>query len=362
MKLAIIGTRGIPNYYGGFEQFAQYLSSELVRRGHDVFVYNSHNHPYQKKEWNGVKIIHCQDPENFLGAFGQFIYDFNCILNSRRKNYDIILQLGYTSSSIWNWLLPKKSLIITNMDGLEWKRDKYSMMTKLFLRFAERLAIKYSDHIIADSISIQSYLRQKYQKQSKYIPYGAEVPVSFSKNVLSDLSLDKYKYHLIIARIEPENNIETILKGFTKTNLKEKLIIVGRTNNRFGKYLKNKYKDNRLVFLEFISDKSILNSLRFFSKVYFHGHSVGGTNPSLLEAMANSCVICAHNNEFNSAILGDDAFYFDTFKDISLILERNNQHDREKFTNMNLNKIKDKYSWQFVITEYESTMIDLLNN
>ena len=248
------------------------------------------------------------------------------------------------------------------MDGLEWKRDKYSMMTKLFLRFAERLAIKYSDHIIADSISIQSYLRQKYQKQSKYIPYGAEVPVSFSKNVLSDLSLDKYKYHLIIARIEPENNIETILKGFTKTNLKEKLIIVGRTNNRFGKYLKNKYKDNRLVFLEFISDKSILNSLRFFSKVYFHGHSVGGTNPSLLEAMANSCVICAHNNEFNSAILGDDAFYFDTFKDISLILERNNQHDREKFTNMNLNKIKDKYSWQFVITEYESTMIDLLNN
>ena len=272
MKLAIIGTRGIPNYYGGFEQFAQYLSSELVRRGHDVFVYNSHNHPYQKKEWNGVKIIHCQDPENFLGAFGQFIYDFNCILNSRRKNYDIILQLGYTSSSIWNWLLPKKSLIITNMDGLEWKSDKYSMMTKLFLRFAERLAIKYSDHIIADSISIQSYLRQKYQKQSKYIPYGAEVPVSFSKNVLSDLSLDKYKYHLIIARIEPENNIETILKGFTKTNLKEKLIIVGRTNNRFGKYLKNKYKDNRLVFLEFISDKSILNSLRFFSKVYFHGH------------------------------------------------------------------------------------------
>lgn len=362
MKLAIIGTRGIPNYYGGFEQFAQYLSREFVRRGHDVYVYNSHYHPYQKKEWHGVNIIHCKDPKNLLGTFGQFIYDFNCILDSRHKNYDIILQLGYTSSSIWNWLFPKKSLIITNMDGLEWKRDKYSIMTKFFLRFAERLAIKHSDHIVSDSISIQSYIRDKFQKHSTYIPYGAEVPVSYSKKVLSELFLEKYNYHLIIARIEPENNIETILKGFIKTNLNEKLIIVGRTDNHFGKYLKNKYTDTRLVFLEYISDKNILNSLRYFSKVYFHGHSVGGTNPSLLEAMASSCLICAHNNEFNSAILGDDAFYFDTYKDITIILEKNNQLNREKFTIMNLDKIKVKYSWLSVIKKYESTMIDLLNN
>ena len=107
MKIAILGTRGIPNYYGGFEQFAQNLSKYLVIKGHDVYVYNSHNHPYQENLWNGVKILHCKDPEYILGTFGQFIYDFNCILDSRKRNYDIILQLGYTSSSIWNWSISR---------------------------------------------------------------------------------------------------------------------------------------------------------------------------------------------------------------------------------------------------------------
>ena len=102
MKIAIFGTRGIPNHYGGFEQFAQYLSEGLCQMGHEVFVYNSHNHPYQKNEWNEVNIIHCYDPEFKLGTIGQFIYDLNCTLDSRKRNFDVILQLGYTSSSVWN--------------------------------------------------------------------------------------------------------------------------------------------------------------------------------------------------------------------------------------------------------------------
>lgn len=126
MKIAILGTRGVPNHYGGFEQFAEYFSVYLVEKGHEVYVYNSHNHPHQEKVFKGVHIIHQNDPEHKLGTFGQFIYDFNCILDSRKRNFDIILQLGYTSNSIWFFLLPKKSICITNMDGLEWKRTKYS--------------------------------------------------------------------------------------------------------------------------------------------------------------------------------------------------------------------------------------------
>ena len=124
MKIAIIGTRGIPNHYGGFEQCAQYLALGLVKRGFEVIVYNSHDHPYQEKEWNGVQIVHCYDPEDKLGTVGQFIYDLICILDIRKRKCDVILQLGYTSSSVWGWLLPKKVVVTTNMDGLEWKRTK----------------------------------------------------------------------------------------------------------------------------------------------------------------------------------------------------------------------------------------------
>ena len=122
MKIAILGTRGIPNYYGGFEQFAQHLSEYLVNKGHEIIVYNSHTHPYQEGEWNGVKIVHCKDPEDKIGAAGQFIYDLNCIIDSRKRDFDIILQLGYASSAIWYFLFPKKAIVITNMDGLEWKK------------------------------------------------------------------------------------------------------------------------------------------------------------------------------------------------------------------------------------------------
>ena len=134
MKIAILGSRGIPNYYGGFEQFTEYLAQGLVLRGHDISVYSSANHPYQESEWNGVKIVHERDPEHKLGTLGQFIYDLNCILHSRKQNFDIILQLGYTSNGIWGWLLSSDHIITTNMDGLEWKRTKYSKPVQQFLK------------------------------------------------------------------------------------------------------------------------------------------------------------------------------------------------------------------------------------
>ncbi|HPR57928.1 MAG TPA: DUF1972 domain-containing protein [Bacteroidales bacterium] len=136
MKIGILGSRGIPNHYGGFEQFASALAPELVARGADVWVYTSHNHVYQKPEWKGVKLIHCYDPEIKMGAAGQFIYDFNCILDSRKREFDILLQLGYTSSAVWYWLLPKKTLVITNMDGMEWQRANH-------LRSRVKMDIKY---------------------------------------------------------------------------------------------------------------------------------------------------------------------------------------------------------------------------
>src|SRR4030095_13620718 len=126
MRIAILGSRGIPNQYGGFEQFASHAAPALANKGHEVYAYNSSTHPYKEKTWNNVNIIHCFDPEEKIGTAGQFIYDFNCILDSRKRNYDVILQLGYTSNSIWSFLYPQKPVLVTNMDGMEWKRSKYS--------------------------------------------------------------------------------------------------------------------------------------------------------------------------------------------------------------------------------------------
>src|SRR5664279_647073 len=175
LKIAIVGCRGIPNYYGGFEKLAECLSVGLVDKGHDVTVYNSHNHPYRKTDFYGVRIVHCYDPEYRFGTAGQFIYDWNCIQHANKQNYDVILFLGYTSSSVWGKFFPKKPVIISNMDGLEWKRAKYGSLTKQFLKYAEKLAIQFSDFYIADSVVIQNYLQKKYRIKCKYIPYGSEI-------------------------------------------------------------------------------------------------------------------------------------------------------------------------------------------
>ena len=173
MKAAILGTRGIPNNYGGFEQLAEYLSLSLSKKGHEVWVYNSSSHPYKEKQWKGVNLYHAQDPEKHIGTVGQFIYDLNCILHLRSLKPDVILQLGYTSSSVWHRFLPKKSKIVTNMDGLEWNRSKYSPAVQRFLQYAEALAVKSSDVLVADSVGIEAYLRQKYGVEPELIAFGA---------------------------------------------------------------------------------------------------------------------------------------------------------------------------------------------
>jgi glycosyltransferase involved in cell wall biosynthesis len=360
MKIAIIGTRGIPNHYGGFEQFAEYLSFGLVQKGHEVSVYNSHLHPYQENNWRGVNIIHCRDMEDKLGAAGQFVYDYNCILDTRKHNYDVILQLGYTSSSVWGKLLPKKSIVITNMDGLEWKRSKFSKKVQYFLKRAEKWAVKTSQHLIADSKGIQQHLKETFNVESTYIPYGAHVFNSPDKEILTQFKLKEYQYFLLIARMEPENNIETILDGYVNSGNNQPFLVIGKTENTFGTYLKEKFKNNEsIIFLGGIYEIEKLNNLRFYSKLYFHGHSVGGTNPSLLEAMSSMSMIAAHDNVFNKSILEKDAFYFTNFDDVKNVFSLEMESFREKFVSNNLKKIEKLYTWNKIIDDYEKLFVKL---
>jgi glycosyltransferase involved in cell wall biosynthesis len=353
MKIAILGTRGVPNYYGGFEQFAEFFSVYLVEKGHEVFVYNSHNHPFQEKTFHGVNIIHQNDPEHKLGTFGQFIYDYNCIMDSRKRDFDIILQLGYTSNSIWFFLLPKKPIIITNMDGLEWKRTKYSKPVQQFLKFAERLAVKSSNYLISDSLGIQKYLKEKYEVASTYIPYGAKVFENPNEELLKEYDVTKGNYNMIMARFEPENNIETVLDGIVLCKENMTLLVLGNHNTKFGSYLKEKFKTKkeiRFIGAEFNMNK--LNNLRYFSNIYFHGHSVGGTNPSLLEAMASKAFIVAHNNHFNKAILRENGYYFSNSQEVKNSLETIKKNDNLQLVQNNFDAIENEFNWDKINGQY----------
>jgi len=357
MKIAIIGTRGIPNNYGGFEQFAEFLSVGLVERGHSVYVYNSHNHNYKYSEWKGVHIIHKYDPEFMIGTAGQFIYDLNCIIDSRKRGFDVLLNLGYTSSSVWSRFFPKNAVLITNMDGLEWKRTKYSERVRKFLVYAEKLAVKRSDLLVADSKAIKWYLKEKYGVESHFIAYGATVFNEPDPKTLTNYQLEPYNYHLLIARIEPENNIETILDGYNMSAVKKNILVVGNQKNTFGQYLVNKYCDNKqIIFTGTIYDHKTINNLRHFSDLYFHGHSVGGTNPSLLESMACGCMIVAHNNEFNKAVLDNDALFFNSSDEVRAILGKTDENFRKTCIPNNYEKITSLYSWPLIINSYEKLM------
>jgi glycosyltransferase involved in cell wall biosynthesis len=302
-----------------------------------------------------VKIIHCYDPEDRIGTVGQFVYDFNCILDSRKRNFDIILQLGYTSSSIFNFLF-KNSRIVTNMDGLEWKRSKYSKPVQVFLKYAEKLAVSYSDILIADSKGIKEYLDSKYNLNSKFIPYGADANQQFDLAHLNKFSLEPYRYDMLIARLEPENSVKEIIEGFAASTTSRNLVIVGSTSTNLGQYLKNNIKDKRLLYLEYISDINQLNSLRYYSNLYFHGHTVGGTNPSLLEAMASQALVCANDNVFNRSILGDDAHYFTSSKNVSELVNSLNKDEYSKFVSSNRNKIIETYNWESIIKQYKKVL------
>ncbi|PKB42607.1 glycosyltransferase involved in cell wall biosynthesis [Cellulophaga sp. RHA19] len=362
MKIAILGTRGVPNYHGGFEQFAEFFSVYMASNGYDIYVYNSHNHPYKQSDFKGVKIVHCFDPEYKLGTAGQFLYDLNCIRDIRKRNFDIILQLGYTSSSIWSWLFPKKVIIVTNMDGLEWKRSKYSPTVQKFLLKAEKWAVKYSDFHIADSIGIQEYLKEKYKIESKFIAYGAFVFDNPKEHKILKYNVTSYNYNMLIARLEPENNIETILDGYVLSSKNMPFLVVGKHETKFGEYLKDKYKEEvGIRFLGGIYDFNMLNNLRYFSNLYFHGHSVGGTNPSLLEAMASNTLIVANRNIFNESILGNDAYYFESAIDVKESLEYFKKDNKKKIIN-NEKKINEKYNWDIINNVYREFLDKISEN
>ena len=365
MKIAFISTRGIPNNYGGFEQFAEYISVGLVRRGHEVVVYSPHFHPYREPDYKGVRIKHIYSPEKWIGSsVGSFFYDFLSLRDALKKEkFDIIYEAGYTSivpAYIWfNVKRIKYPLFTTNMDGLEYKRTKFNRWVQKFVFWEERMAVKHSHFLIVDNMGIHDYYKEKYGKESKFLAYGADIHEDYDEDILKEFGLEADGYFIVVARLEPENNLFMAIEGYLASGQygKRPLVIVGKTNTPYGKHLVERYGDDRNIrFVGGIYDFRKLNSIRHYSYAYFHGHSVGGTNPSLLEAMASGCFILAHDNIFNRAVLGENALYYGSTDAAMEMLDGIDQEVsayKKEYTGRNLEVIRRDYSWEKLVDEHE---------
>jgi len=362
MKIAILGSKGIPAGYGGFETFTEELSIRLIRKDFDITVYCKSDIPKKDKIYKGVRLKYVASSSD--GVINELLYDLRSIIYAMKES-DIIYMLGYGSSPFL--ILPRifGKTVVTNVDGLEWKRRKWNKLQQLYLRICERVAVWFSHYIIADSMGIKEYIDKKYKINSKYIAYGAYLIQEGNESYIHTLGLEKEGYYLVVARMEPENNIDIIIKGFIKSNSIRNLVIVGNTNNQ--EYIKslNLNSDPRIVFLGPIYDKEKLSSLRKNCYAYFHGHEVGGTNPSLLEALGCGNAVIGIDVNFVREVAKDAGLYFK--KDVNHITQIINSIDKDiqkvKLMRKNaVNRLLEKYTWELIASQYEEFFHQIYNN
>ena len=345
-KLLILGTRGIPANYGGFETFAQRLALYLVQRGWEVTVYCQVNTPKLiTKQWQGINLVYI--PSNSNSALNTVIFDYKSTLHALKEE-GIILVLGYNTAifSILYWL--KKRVSIMNMDGMEWWRSKWNLFQKVWLFFNERCGAIFSNHLIADHPQIKKHLTSYVSpKKISVIPYATESVNRLDKNFLKAYRLVPNEYSLVIARPEPENSILEIVSAFSSRKWGQKLVVLGRYLPHKVPYHKEVMDaaSDEVIFAGAIYEKEIVDTLRFYARLYIHGHTVGGTNPSLVEALAVGTPILAQDNPFNQWVAGDKAHYFrnqhDCLKELKQLL-----YNTDELENMRLAS-KARYWEQF---------------
>lgn len=357
-KIAVIGTAGIPAKYGGFETLVQNLVEKWINK-FDITVYCSTKY-YQKnerlKKWKGANLIYL--PIHANGIFS-ILYDiisiFHAILYA-----DVLLVLGVSGGIILPFVrIFTNKKIIVNIDGLEWRRDKWGRFTKEFLKFSEILAVKFSDADITDNLALKKYTSRYYNTLSYLVPYGAD---HVKKPVPSKSDLAKYSfllddYAFKVCRIEPENNVHVVLEAFK--NLRLKLVIVGNWNTSlYGQELKDKYKNfNNIYLLDPIYDQIKLDLLRSNCKVYIHGHSAGGTNPSLVEAMYLGLPIIAFDVMFNHCTTFNSAKYFKSSSSLEKILKDISDYELSLIGKAMEKIALDEYTWSKIADRY-SFLID----
>lgn len=354
-RIAIIGTVGLPAKYGGFETLADHLVTHLSNK-YDFTVYCS------KKKYSKVEQI-----DSYKGAKLEYInleangvqsipYDTISILKALRKN-DVLLILGVAGA----WILPfvkffTNKKIIISIDGIEWKRDKWSLFAKLYLWWAEKIAVRYSHIDISDNESIQDYTALRYETLSRVIEYGADHTLQVTPNQEDYIKYPfmKNDYAVKVCRIEPENNVHVVLEAF-KQLPNSNLVLVGNWNNsEYGKNLKEEYSNIPNIHIyDPIYNQREIDLIRGNAALYVHGHSAGGTNPSLVEAMYLELPIIAFNVSYNKTTTENKAIYFSTSEELVAKLKIVSETEMGKLRKEMKAIALRRYTWEKISNQYD---------
>ncbi len=353
-KVAIIGTAGIPSRYGGFETLAHHLVDQLNSK-FKLYVYCSKNY-YKKEErvryFNKARLFYLPFNANGIQSI---IYDIVSVLHALFYA-DTLIVLGVSGGILIPFVKKfTRKKIIVNIDGLEWRRDKWSSPVKKFLKLSERLAVKYSDADITDNEAIQRYTAINYKTLSHLIEYGADHVIS--KKLTNEDYLQypflRNPYAFKVCRIEPENNIHLILEAFATLSDKTLVIIGNWANSEYGKKLKEKYSTTpKIHLLDPIYDQVKLDKIRSNCYIYLHGHSAGGTNPSLVEAMYLGLPVIAFDVSYNRFTTENKAFYFKEVSELIQIIKSKRIIDYQNNKASMLEIAHRRYTWRIIAQKY----------
>jgi len=353
-KLGIIGTVGVPARYGGFETLTEHLIPNIKHR-FDMTIYCSgkvYKKEERRKEWKGAKLHYLPLEANGIQSI---LYDLWSILHAIRSQ-DVLLILGVSGCLFLPFLkLFTKKKVIVNIDGLEWRRPKWNRYTKKFLLLSEKIACKYADEIVTDNRILKEYVNIRYGIEGNLIEYGADhvYPVKIQVAGIEKYDFLDAEYAFKVARIEPENNLHLILEAFAKLPYIN-LVIVGNWNNsKYGKDMRAQYGNLRNMFLlDPIYESQELNLLRSNASVYIHGHSAGGTNPSLVEAMYLGLPTISFDVIYNRVTTNNQGLFFsdvNTLKEHLLLMPYRNMGEMAQGLKAFAEK---KYTWNVVAQKY----------
>jgi glycosyltransferase involved in cell wall biosynthesis len=366
INISIIGTRGYPYVYSGYETFVKQLSEQLVLKNCNVTVY-CHKGLFEirPKEIKGIKLVYIPSIETKI--LSQPVHSFLSIIHACFSNTDVILVVNSANGPFG--LLTKLFRIPTaiNVDGLEWLRPKWKGLGSIYFMWASKMATLFYDQIINDSDEMRKVYLNLFKRDSKVIAYGANIRKSKNSNLITVWDIKKREYYLVIGRLIPDNNADLIIKGFLKSNSKKKLVIVGDVpyKDSYASDLKN-IKDERLIFTGYVKDQDILAELYHNCYVYVHGHEFGGTNPTMIKAMAYGCAILALDTVFNKEMLQKGEFGIFFNKELLSVTSSIEYCEKEKILmdklrSESVNGITKKYDWDYVTKEYLEVFKSLIN-
>ena len=361
LKIAIIGSRGYPYVYSGYETLVKELSERLVKSGNEVTVY-CHRKLFniKPKKVNGVNLVYT--PSLNSKVFSQLFNSFFSFIHVCFSKNDVVFVVNSANGpfGFLTKIFRKKTCI--NVDGLEWLRPKWKGLGSLYFKFASKLATIFYDEIITDSIEMSKVYNKKFCKKSNVIAYGSTMSQINDLDILEKFFLKKNEYYLIVGRLIPDNNSKLIVEGFLKSNSTKLIVIVGDVpyNDNYANNIKL-LSSNKVIFTGYINDQVYLTTLYENCFGYIHGHEFGGTNPTMINALDLNCQILALDTVFNREMLEKKK---SVFFNKNTITEKINEFEDifEELIKKNKNyKFPEKYDWEFIVKQYLEVFRGLTN-